>query len=427
MLSKHLLTSSLIFFTGTMVFSVFNYLYNTFMGRFLGPADYSILGSLLAFISIVTIPTNAVATIAMRFAAHYHARGQDSAIHTFLRQLTKRLGLVGLAGTLLLAAVSLPLSSFLHLPSPVPALLIAPVIIFAILLPLNRGILQGLQRFFDAIVNQNIDPLLKFSLGLLFVKLGLGINGAIIAISIGAFVAYLASYLPLRSVLRHRPSRVASIPSEVKQYSALALVAFLLATLLMNVDILLVKHFLPPHQAGLYAALSTMGKIVLFVTTPIVSVMFPMISDLQGRNKKHYQILIQSFLLVTLIGTAVVTSYYLFPQFVVKILYGSAYASVAPLLGFFGVTMLLYSLINLWVNYFLSIGDRVFVWLLGLSVGVEIVLLSLRHDSFSLVIQGLLLAMVVGFVALTGYYLYLKRARILESLPVKPFSITPSA
>lgn len=387
------------------------------MGRFLGPAQYGILGSLLAFITIITIPTNAVATIAMRFSAHYHAKGNDGMIRTFFKRLTRRLGVLGFIAAIILAILSPFLTDFLHLPSNIPVILIAPIIIFATLLPLNRGILQGLQRFPAAIINQNIDPLIKLVLGIVLVKLGFGINGAIGALIVAVLVSYLLSYIPLSPVLRAKASGTTTIPKEVKQYSVIALIAFLLATLLMNVDILLVKHFMPAYEAGLYAALSTMGKIILFVTTPIVSVMFPMISDLQGREQKHYRVLIQSFLLVTFIALCGVVGYYLFPELVVKILYGPAYREVAPLLGIFGVMMMLYSLINLWVNYYLSIGNKFFICFLGLSVMVEIVLLTLYHGSFQSVIQGLLVAMLTGFVSLTGYYLFLKRRQIIELLP----------
>lgn len=415
-MNKRLLANSFIFFAGTMVLSVFNYLYNAFMGRFLGPADYSIIGSLLAFISIITIPTNAVATVAMRFTAYYHAKKETGTIHAFFRRFNKKLLILGLAAAVLIIAFSPILTNFLHLPSPIPVMLIAPIMIFAILLPLNRGILQGLQRFGQAIFNQNIDPFLKLTLGLLLVKLGLGINGAVVAIVISSFVAYLASFWPLRPVLKVPATQIGRVPAEVKNFSAVALVAFLLATLLMNIDILLVKHFLPAHEAGLYTALSTMGKIILFVTTPVVSVMFPMISDLQGRDEKHYRVLLQSIILVLTVSLVGVTGYYLFPELIVKILYGSDYLPVASLLGLFGIVMMLYSLINLWINYFLSIGDRHFIWPLILSVIIEIGLLLARHETFLHVIEDLLIAMIIGFVVLTGYYVSLKRMQISQLL-----------
>lgn len=412
-MNKQLLTNSLIFFAGTIILSVFNYLYNSFMGRLLGPADYSIIGSLLAFVSIITIPTNAVATAAMRFTAHYHATGEDGLIKGFLSTFTRRLVVVGIVVAATLVVLSAPLANFLHLPSVVPVIIIAPLLITAILLPVNRGIMQGLQKFIDSIINQGIDALLKLILGVVLVKAGFAINGAIGALVLASITAYIASFWALKPILTHAEKKVVGIPSEVKQFSAVALVAFLIATLLMNIDILLVKHYFEPHQAGLYAALSTVGKIVLFVTTPVVTVMFPMISDLQGRNEKHYRVLFQSMLLVLLIGLCGVVGYYLFPHLVVNILYGASFIEIAPYLGLFGVVMLLYSLINLWINYFLSVGDKLFIWPLLLSPVVEIILLVMYHNDFTHILLDLLAAMIVGFVALTSYYLYIKRSQLL--------------
>ncbi len=414
---KRLLTNSLIFFAGNIFLSIFNYLYNTFMGRYLGPANYSILGSLLAFIAIITIPTNAISTVMMRFTAHYHSQGKDGQVHGFFRGLTRKLLPIGIAVSLLIALLAKPLANFLHLPSIIPVILVSPVILFAILLPINRGVLQGLQRFMDTITNQSIDPILKLIIGVVLVRLGMQINGAITAIIIAAFVAYLMSFIPLRAITRAKPEETKELPADVKQFSAVALVAFLMATILMNIDILLVKHYMPAHDAGLYNALSNIGKIILFVTSPVIGVMFPMISDLQGRQEKHYKILMLSFILVTAIGICGVVGYYLLPNLAVNILYGSAYQSIAPLLGVFAVVMLLYSLINLWINYFLSIGDTLFLLPLGVAMVTEIITLVLRHQSFNQVISGLMLSMIVGFVLLTCYYLFLKRKQLVEVLP----------
>jgi O-antigen/teichoic acid export membrane protein len=402
---------------GTIILSVFNYLYNTFMGRFLGPANYGVIGSLLAFIGIITMPTNAVATIGMRFAAHYNAKNDLATIHGFFQRMTRQLTLVGIAAALIILIISPWLTSFLKLPSIVPVILVSPIIIFMVLLPLNRGILQGLQRFTDSIINQSVDPLLKLVLGILLVRfVGWGVNGAIVAIVFATLAAYYIGYLPLKPILKTPAAPLKTIPQEVKQYSFVALAAFLIATTLMNIDILLVKHYLPAHEAGLYTALSNIGKIILFVSSPVVSVMFPMISDLHGRAEKHYHLLVQSILLVILICVVGVSGYFLLPEFVITVLYGSAYLSIAPLLGLFGIVMMLYSLINLWVNYFLSIGDSRFVWWLAASAIVEIGGLIIYHSNFVSVVEVLLVAMVVGFTGLTAYYLYGKRDRLMEIL-----------
>jgi O-antigen/teichoic acid export membrane protein len=414
--NKKLLTNSLIFFAGTIILSVFNYLYNAFMGRLLGPAEYSVIGSLLAFISIITIPTNAVATATMRFTAHYHAIGEDGLIRGFLNSFTRKLIVVGIVVAILLAILSGPLANFLHLPSVVPVIIIAPLLITAILLPVNRGILQGLQWFIASITNQGIDAVLKLILGVALVKVGFGINGAVGALVLSSITAYAASFYVLKPIIKHKEKPIIGVPQEIKEFSTVALVAFLLATLLMNIDILLVKHYFDPYQAGLYTALSTIGKIILFVTTPVVTVMFPMISDLQGRNEKHYRVLFQSMLLVLVISLCGVGGYYLLPHLVVNILYGATFAPIIPYLGLFGVVMLLYSLINLWINYFLSIGDKLFIWPLLISPVVEILLLVMYHNDFTHIVLDLLAAMVVGFVTLTGYYLYLKREQLVERL-----------
>lgn len=414
-----LLKNSLIYFVGTLIFSVFNYLFNAQMGQKLGPSEYSIIGSLLSLIVIITMPTNAVSTIIMRYAAHYNSQNQGGKIKAFALHLTKRMASVGILIAIIFALASGWIADFLKLPSTTPVIIISPILAFLFVLPINRGLLQGLQRFFDSVINQNIDPLIKLILGLSLVSLGYGVNGAMVAILIGTAIAYFGSFWPIRQLLREPSQPIAHLPTEAKEYSWTAFLAFIFATLLLQIDVILVKHFLDPHTAGLYTALSTMAKIVLFVTTPVVSVMFPMISDLRGRDQKHYLILMQSFLLVFAIGLISCLGFYWFAPTVVNILYKAEFISVAPYLGLFGVAMLLYSLTNLWVNYFLSIGNRFFIIALGLITILEIGLIWWRHDNFTVIINNLLLTNAMGFILLTGYYLYLKWPQILESWPSK--------
>ena len=51
-----------------------------------------------------------------------------------------------------------------------------------------------------------------------------------------------------------------------------------------NIDVILVKHYFSADEAGHYAALSQLGKIIIFGTGAIASVMFPLVVE---RFEKH--------------------------------------------------------------------------------------------------------------------------------------------
>ena len=56
---------------------------------------------------------------------------------------------------------------------------------------------------------------------------------------------------------------------------------------LTNIDLILVKHFFTPIEAGYYSIAQMVGKIILILPIPIVTVMFPKLSSLDGREEKN--------------------------------------------------------------------------------------------------------------------------------------------
>ena len=51
--------------------------------------------------------------------------------------------------------------------------------------------------------------------------------------------------------------------------------------------LILVKHFFSPHDAGIYAGLSLIGRVIFFFSAPIASVMFPVIVQKYARKENY--------------------------------------------------------------------------------------------------------------------------------------------
>jgi len=303
------------------------------------------------------------------------------------------------------------ISKILKLPSNVPLIIISLSLIFSFLVSINRGILQGIQKFKGFSVNNTIDPIAKLILGIILVWLGLSVNGAIIALVFAVFLAYILSFPFLKELFMQKQKKIKT--KGLKIYTGSTLVSLLFLTLLVNQDILLVKHFFNAEEAGFYAGLATMGKIILFLSAPIIGVMFPVIANLYEKKEKHYHILISSFFLVLILSLIVLLVYFIAPNPSIKIFLGSSYLPIAPYLILFGFAILLYSLSNLLVSYFLSIDKKHFLWPLGASVILEFVLIWFYHQNFLNITKILILVMGLTFASFCFLYLYEKRRRIL--------------
>jgi len=83
---------------------------------------------------------------------------------------------------------------------------------------------------------------------------------------------------------------------------------------------------------------------------------------------------------VAVICGGIALFYYLFSDLVVGLTLGDEYQVDGSLLGLVGLAMLLLSLTNVWLNYFLSTERTTFVYLIGLGILVQAILMTLFHD-----------------------------------------------
>src|SRR5205085_8537035 len=129
---------------------------------------------------------------------------------------------------------------------------------------------------------------------------------------------------------------------------------------LFNIDVVLAKHFLPPEQAGIYAAGSVLARVVYFLGLAIAGVMFPEVARLHARNLAHFHVVEASLIFLALIGAALCLAYLLLPGLVL-LPYGDGFAPVRPYLAPFAAALGLLAVSNLLVNYFLSVDSRRFI------------------------------------------------------------------
>lgn len=402
--TRALVRGSLILLIGLNFVNVANYLFNLLMGRMLGPEDYGLLISLFALIYIIGVPSATIATVAMKFTAEYRAQGKQEKINPLLRYLSKRIALLALTAFLIIAFASPLIADFIHAPSIWPIILIGLSLFTLFLIPINRGILQGLQRFGAYAVNSNIDPILKILLGILLVWLGWRVDGALIAMIAAALIAYLISFFHLKEFLR--PSSQNIDTTKIKNYSFSSLIALLLLALYINIDVILVKHYFSAQEAGYYGALATLGKIILFASTPIVGAMFPIIAERNEQNKGHWRVLFAALTMVLAISVLILIIYFFAPGLAIKYLFGTQYLAAVPYLGWFGLAILLYSLVNAMVNYYLSVHSLKFIPFLLITAILEILLMVFYHDNFMEIIKILIAttgATLAGLLAMYGW------------------------
>src|SRR5712671_3734186 len=151
-------------------------------------------------------------------------------------------------------------------------------------LGVKRGAMQGVCAFPRLGANFVIEALTRFVVG--FVIAGYGALGAVGAISASVVAAYFLPRIPPQLRVQPGVSEPASFAEALQ-----AIVFFVGQVIINNVDILLVKHFFSSDPAGIYAAISQIGRLLYFAAWfGVVNAMFPVTAAAKEEHRKAHGI-----------------------------------------------------------------------------------------------------------------------------------------
>lgn len=385
-----------------MVVNVINYGYHLLMGRILGPVDYGVLASLFSILYLISIVPSSASISIVKFVSSAKDRNEALSIYDSLAHFVYILAAVS---SLLFVLFSPVVAKFLRIDSYFIVAMVGFVLFFSLTTLVNQATSQGLLKFSGLVIPNLISAVVKLGLGITLVALSWSVFGAIFAVVVGAAMSYLYSRWFIKKLLVGKSNRHFDLKPFFK-YSLPVLVQAFAFTSLFTTDLLLVKHFLPEFEAGIYAALSTLGKIIFFAVSPITGTMFPIIAGKRSRGESYKNVFFFSFAMTLAISILVVVFYWLFPNIAIGILYGKAYLSASKELVWMGVFILFYTLSSILVNFSLSLGKVKIVWFpLVLSVA-QVFALWFWHGSLLQVIQISLMLTVALFFACMAYLGY---------------------
>jgi len=406
MIEQFLLDNAVLLAT-TLVAHFLLYLMHVVMARSLGPDGYGALASLLALMYLRVPVTTTIQFSAARVTSVLVARGQREEAGGLLLYLSRRLAPYALAVFIFLLVASPPIASFLNLQSSWLVVLVGLTFFLAAFLSINRGLLQGRQEFGGLGGNLIVEAASRLIFALLLVGIGWGVQGATLSYALGMLLAYLAALYPLRAWLAPKAEVLSDL--KIDPMALTILMTNVGLALLFNTDMLVVKHYFPEEMAGTYAALSFIGKIIVFLGGPITMVMFPMVSELAASKRRSYVPLQVSILLTLLASLAVIVACWLWPTLIVRSIFGSQYRVDPTILVGYSIAMALFALNNLFANFQLALSKRAFLGPLLLAVPFQLLLFFFLHHTF----EQIVLSMYVTLGLLLLYFLITGREHLM--------------
>ncbi len=407
-MTNPLALNSFIVFAGSMVTNAGAYLYHLLMGRLLGPEGYGELSSLLSLLYIFSVPLLVAQTVLIKFISGFKAHGQIGQVKTLFLSVTKLFILIGVIGFPVALLTDGWVTDFLHLSRPTLFLLLYLLLVFSLLSIVMVSVVSGYQKFIWVVAVGAGAIGFKILLSIPLVAWGVyGAMWAAVAASIGI---YLVSLIPLRFVFQVKSKPTTLSKRGVFSYSAPTFLTLLGITSLYSTDIILVRHFFGGEASGLYAALAVLGKIIFYASSSVGMVLFPVLSERFAKGGSTRKLVLSSIGAVALISLGLTLAYFLFPDIIVRSLFGSAYAGAGALLGMFGIFIALFSIGNIVSLACLAI-EKTGVWTISFfSALLQIVAILLFHGSI-----GAVIVMNIGICAIfvlgSGVY-YLKQGTV---------------
>lgn len=406
-LNHPLVRGSAIVVVGNLLANVFNFLFNLFMSRSLTVTDYGVLASIITLITFPALLTNAVNPVVVRFAGDYFAKGELGLVRGLYIKFAKFFFIVGII-VFTVFFFSIPaIAHFFHIDDHMLLHMVNIIVFLSVIGIINIAFLQAKLAFGYTVFIAFMSALVKFVLGVLFVYLGYAVFGAVGALVITGIVVYALGLFPLRFIFSKKFEKPHIDTKEIFKYGIPSALTLIGLTSYISADILLTKHFFSPDQAGLYAGLSLVGRIIFYLTVPISSVMFPILVRKHATNEPIQNTLLLAVFFVLAPASVLTLAYFIMPEFVILFfLKKTEYLSVAPYLGYFGLYITLYCFVYLAATFYLSIKKTIIYFPILIAAFLQAALIYVYHESFTQVITisfVLILLLAIGFLL---YYPY---------------------
>ncbi len=210
-----------------------------------------------------------------------------------------------------------------------------------------RAIAQGTQDFAGYGASNAIEGVAKVCGIVAMIAIGLKLGGGLVGFLIGTLFAlvFLGSRL-WRRYASSRPHAVRYDWRRILNAGAGAAAATTAIALMGSADVVLVKHYFPEHAAGLYAAASLGGKMLLYLVGFVPTVLLPQAADRHARGARTRDVLGGSLAMLAVVALCGIAIFHFFGLFVLHALVGHAFDAAAPLLVRYGVAMVLLAFTN---------------------------------------------------------------------------------
>ncbi|MBF0317517.1 MAG: oligosaccharide flippase family protein [Nitrospirae bacterium] len=352
------LKSSSLLFVGMMTGNIINYLFQLTLGRMLDIKTYGEMNTLMSIIMVLSFPVSSVTVFLTKRLSHNLALARYTVIKRLIAKTYRGILITGGITFLIGSLLSSWLGRMLKIDDVLPIILLFVTIGVYVVVPINSAILQGIHRFRMLSFLSAASCFFKYVFCVAFAAAGFGLSGIMVGLMLSYVVTVYISDIPIRAELKKTNWSSGDNHEGASDVSMSFLIPVTAANLAFsvfsNIDLILVKYFFDPTDAGIYSSAAIIGKSVMHVPAAIATSLFPMVAYSRAKAERTVT-LIAKALAITLVlsgGGAVIL--YSVPELIISIFFGAKFMPASNLIGIYAMAMLPMALIMVLLNYNLA-------------------------------------------------------------------------
>jgi len=369
--------------------------------RVLSLADMGTLGFYVSLLTLVSIFSVSLGITVNRF----QASNSLSSINK-LEQMQN----LGIIGTIIGLFSSLAFLVFVvFYPESIsgitqPHLVLSLSTLFTLMFPLAwyRSMMQAEKQFVSVGIILLSEAVLKLSLGFTAFLNRSSVAFFMLTLPISTAFALITSHLSHHQKLNLKTT--VKLQDQVKMFITKTLVMRFGLIALMSIDMVMAKWFLSPQDAGIYALLSLVGKMIYFANQSFYTLLAPAVSPYLERKGLRRLILGSLVVPMLVLSVFLIILFTRFPALSLGMLLGERYLLIQPYITQYALASTFVSLLLLFSLYDL-LRDRYWLSFSLLGVlGIEIILFILRHESITHLVQNVFFASGLACLWVIGVY-----------------------
>ncbi|MBC7943557.1 oligosaccharide flippase family protein, partial [Candidatus Saccharibacteria bacterium] len=380
-----------IFMVGSLGVSVLNYLFYPILGRLMSPADFGEVQALTSLFTQAAIFLTILTYVTIHVTVNTPDEQERNQTLLGLERVAMIVGYSLLTIALLLVD---QLRVFLHFSESWPFVALIVALALSIPLAFRMAFLRGKKQFLRASFTDGIGSATKLILAPIFVILGYHSFGAIGALAIAQIVSLVVSLNWARKAGFHgfafgKSARLRSdLLKPYLRHAGSVLLGVGGVTFIQTLDVLAIKHYFSPTEAGLYAGIATIAGIIYFLMAPVTAVLITLVSSSQTIRKNQARLKASLALMLLLGGGALITMS-LFPEIIINILVGSKYLASADYLPRVGLAMLFLGVANMLMMYHIALKRYKYSLVSIATCAVMLSLMLVNHGKIEDVVNNI--------------------------------------